>query len=557
MDRSAVIDLYARLRTTWAGRNAEYDTSRRRYYGEHWDADTNPAPLNRYSLTLNYLKPIVDKSVQLLVGRMPAIQVMPPGVEEDERRFAEQLEGVLYGTWDKNNAIEVLQRTAWDSFVLRRGIIQYWWEPYDDGGGCARFKNIAPEHFFPEYDGDDIYRAIVISRRSTDALKEQYPSQAADIVDDDAMDHPYVEGSDLDRRAAAGQTTVIDCYTSDGGFYRVMANAFISQKMEFPFHKVPFEEFPCFPISGETEPLNLIDQLVELNQYIDQLVSQHADIISKYSNPVVLDVASGQSADAIRKAMGAPGAVIPVRRDGDIRLLAWTGNVPAITDQLTFAMDALFDLAGKPRSAFGQTITNQSGVETNLTLTPTLQSNEYHESIWGWHLSKLNEALLCLWEKNMEGETIEFRGRYTKDKGSTKYYDVSITGGEIEGWYKNRIKWPSTIRTDDPVYVQNLLSQLTANVPGLSLYTYLEEMGVEDVEAEIDRIQRQLEDPRLHPDRLASAVDAASTMEANALPGGEFGGFAPDAGIGDEGLMDSMEAAGSPNKDALAAVPEY
>lgn len=558
MTRSDVIDLYTQLRAQWAGRNGEYDTSRRRYHGEHWDTETNPAPVNRYSLTLNYLKPFVDKSVQLLMGRMPAIQVMPPGVDEAARRLAEQEEGILYGTWEFNNAVEVFQKTAWDSFVLRRGVVYVWWDPKVSK---VRFKNCAPEHFYPEYDGDEIYRAIYVQRRSTAALKEQYPNEASDIVDDPAMDFHPVEGASIDRVMAKGQTTVIDCYTKDGRFYRLMGNAFIERKLDLPFDRVPFVEFPCYPVSGETEPLNMIDQLVELNQYVDQLVSQQADIISRYANPVVLDVASGQSPENIRKAMGAPGAVIPVKRDGDIRLLGWQGNIPAIDQQMTFVLDSLFDLAGKPRSSFGQTITNQSGVVTNLALTPTLQSNEQHESIWGQKLSELNMMILAMYEKNMAGEPIQFQGRYAGQTGSTKYYDVDLTGEEIAGWYKNRIKWPSAIRTDDPVYVQNNLQQLTSDPPAVSLYTYLERAGVEDVEAEIDRIQQQLEDPRLHPDRLQSAVDAASTIEQNALPGSEFGGFAPDGGMSDglapdtalggQGFNDSLSAAANPNADAL------
>ena len=61
LTRDGVLDLYVKLRQTWANRNGEYDTARLRYLGEHWDADTNAAPLNRYSLTLNYLKPCKKK----------------------------------------------------------------------------------------------------------------------------------------------------------------------------------------------------------------------------------------------------------------------------------------------------------------------------------------------------------------------------------------------------------------------------------------------------------------------------------------------------------------
>lgn len=548
MTRDDVLNLHTQLRQTWENRNGQYDLSRRRYLGEHWTAADNPPVQNRYSLTLNYLKPFVDKSVQLLVGRMPAIQVLPPGVDEEARRLAEQEEGILYGTWEHNRAPDVFQKTAWDSFVLRRGLIYVWWDPERE---MVRFKNCAPEHFYPEYDGDEIYRCMYIQRRSTAALKEQFPEHAANIFEDSAMNYPNIAGASLDRVTAPGQTTVFDVFTRTGKFYRVMGNAFIELDLQLPFKKVPFVEFPCYPVSGETEPLNLIDQLVELNQYLDQLFSQQADIIAKYANPTVLNKRSGNSPEAVRKAMGAAGAVIDVGRDGDITLLNWQGSVPAIGEQMTFALDALFDLAGKPRSAFGQTITNQSGVTTNLALTPTLQSNEYHETIWGMRLSELNEWILALWEKNKPGDIIEFVGRKTMQNQSTKYYEVDITGEEIGGWYKNRIKWPSAIRTDDPVYIQNLLAQLTSDPPGMSIYTYMELAGREDVEAEIDRIEQQLEDPRWHPDRLAGAVNVATTIGGSQLPPG-MEGFAPDGGVPEQDLAGPLEAAGNPNRDALS-----
>jgi hypothetical protein len=332
-----------------------------------------------------------------------------------------------------------------------------------------------------------------------------------------------------------------------------MGNYVKESNLQYPFKAIPFIEFPCFPQGGMAEPLNAIDQIIELNQYLDQLISQKADIIARYANPTILDFQSGQSPEDIRRSVAAQGAVIPVRRDGDIRLLNWQGTVPAIDEQITLVMDVIFDLAGKPRAAFGQTVTNQSGIVTNLSLNPTLQSNEAHESVWGQALSKLNEYTLMLWEEFMKGDTIEFRGRYEAAKGSQKIYDVSIIGKDIGGWYKNRMKWPSAIRTDDPVYVQNMLQQLQAQpFPAISIYSYLEEMGREDVEAEIDRIGTQLEDPRFHPDRMNAAVDAMTQLQGAQVPGSgdpAAAGFAPGA---DEAAADSYAAAGSPDQALLA-----
>ena len=551
MDRSEVLDLYRSLRTTWQARNGEYDMARLRYRGDHWDDVTNPEPVNRYSLTINYMKPFVDKSIQSLVGRMPAIQVMPSGTDEVARRHAEALEGILYGTWEANSAPKVFWNTAWDSFVLRRGLVYIWWDPK---AKMVKFKNCTPDHFYPEYDGEDIFRCIYVSRRNTTRLKAEYPDMADDIVSDDEADFPPTVQDDLNRLGRKDQTTIIDVFDIDGNFTRVMGNAIMNRNLQYPFKALPFIEFPCFPQGGLAEPLNLIDQLVELNQYLDQLVSQKADIISRYANPTILDFQSGQSPEDIRRSVAAQGAVIPVRRDGDIRLLNWQGTVPAIDEQITLILDVLFDLAGKPRASFGQTVTNQSGIVTNLSLNPTLQSNEAHETIWGSSLGKLNEYILLLWEYFMKGDDINFKGRYMTQTGSQKLYDVSLRGKDIAGWTKNRIKWPSAIRTDDPVYVQNHLQQLMAQpFPALSLYSYLEEMGHEDVEAEIDRIGQQLEDPRFHPDRMTAAVGAMAQLQDQSVPMGSAP-VDPNAPPGaDAAYSDSVAASGVPNQSDLIA----
>ena len=274
-------------------------------------------------------------------------------------------------------------------------------------------------------------------------MKAEYPSLAGDIIPDSEMDYPATTADDLARYTAKNETTVIDVFDNDGNHTRVMGNAVQNNVLNYPFKTIPFVEFPCFPQGGMAEPLNLIDQLVELNQYLDQLISQKADIIARYSNPTILDFQSGQSPEDIRRAIAAQGAVIPIRRDGNIALLNWQGTVPAIDEQITLILDMIFDLAGKPRASFGQTVTNQSGIVTNLSLNPTLQSNEAHESVWGMGLSKLNEYILMLWEKFMSGDTIEFRGDYQSQTGANHIYDVAIDGKDIAGWYKNRIKWPS------------------------------------------------------------------------------------------------------------------
>jgi hypothetical protein len=545
-----VDNLYRSLQAENAERNSDYDTARKRVDGVLWGDASNPTPRNRYSLSANYLQPIVMKHVQLLVGRLPAIQVMPRGPETEDREHAEKLEGVLYGIWNACDAGNVFQKVAWDSYVLRRGLVVYYW---DMEAKQARFKHVNPDDFYPRYDNGEIYECVYGYRRNVEALKENYPEKADAIEPMPPTHTTQIYGQTQPEFNQTDYTTVIDYYHRNGQFTRISGDVVLEDmKLAYPENGVPFVEFPCYPSNGNREPKNGIDQLVELVQYLSQLVSQKADVIRTYANPTILDRASGQSPDQIRRAVAADGSVLPIHRDGGIEFLNWNGTMPAIEDQVELIRDLIFDLSGKPRSAFGQTITNQSGVVTNLALTPTLQSNEYHETQWGMALSFLNRRLLQLTEKFGASHKTTYRGYRPigADMSKAKIQNLEFQGDEIQKWYENRIKWPSAIRTDDPVFIQNIMSQMQAEPPAISLYTALELLGHEDVEAEIDRIEQQLQDPRLHPDRMQAATQAAEAAGNGALAGKFMGGGAGGPLPGDN--PEALEAGANPNRDALA-----
>lgn len=556
-------DLWTSLRAAAGGRNAEYARARRLYRGQHWDANENPAPKNRYSITVNYLKPFVDKDVQILMGTLPGIQVLPPTADAAGRGMAERLEGLIYGNWKLNDAHRVLLNTAFDAVCLRRGLIYYWW---DADTSHPRFKSCTPDNFYPVYDGDEIVEAIYVSRRLTRALKKAYPGQADQIYSDEGTDYVFdspttysrVEGGITDamgdgggadgRRAPMlGYTTVVDYYDNQGHWMRLMGDAVHTQTLGYPDPAVPFIEVANGVQGEEHEPMNVIDQIAELNMYFNQVLSQRADVIKKWANPPIIDAGSGVAAAVVKQTLSGDGGVLPINPKGDIRLLTWTGTMPEITEQLEAVKEAMYDLSGKPRSAFGQTITNQSGVMTNMALTPTLQSNELRETLWGAALVRLNREILQMYEEFSKGREIHFRGtRVGKTPKNQVPFEVKITGKEIAGWYENRMKWPSAIRVDDPAYVQMLLSQLTAKPQAISIYDFLEERGIEDVEAWIDRIKAEHEDPRIHPEIMESAINSVTQLAGAIMPPEMSGGpplLEQGAGSADynQGMIDGAQ----------------
>jgi hypothetical protein len=567
-----VRDLYDDLSGVFAGRNADYAASREYYEGQHWDGSNLVAKNGRYSLVVNYLRPIVQSTVRDLTARMPGIQVFPRDVDPGNRRLAENCEALLYGTWEYNEAQDVFRDLAFNSYLLGRAWLYYWW---DAKAMRVRFISAIPDNVFPVFDNNEVVEILHVTRRLTRVLKRQYPSLASQITEDEATDAlvgrttrgpASVSGGIMDaldgsggyltdpRVHAKGYTTVLDWFDRDGNWTRVMGDAVHTQKLGYGTGRVPFIPFVAQRTGDGGEPASGVTDVIELNQYLDQLFSQQADIIAKYSNPTILDEATGQPGEAIKRAVQGDGAVLPIKLGSTLKFLNWDGPTPAIDQQLERALSFIYDISGRPASSFGQTVTNQSGVMTNLSLTPTTASAEDRMTLFGESLSRFNSDVLRLYEKFAAGEKLEFSGWRDAGRKGQPPVRYSMTEGfkgkDIDGWYANEIKWPSVLRTDDPVYVQNELAKMTSQPPVQSVYTTLENLGIEDVEAELDRIGLQLEDPRFNPQGLETAMNVSRQLQDSLLPP-DIGPALDPTSTGALGLGESLEAAGNPNRDAL------
>lgn len=578
LSKAEVRALHKELQGLHSARNLDYATRREMYAGQHWGQPGLPMPEaaeKRYTLTANYIRSTVDKSVQLLLGQMPAIQVMPPGVNEEARRLAEGMEAVLYATWNWNKAPKTFRRVAFNQILLTQGVMYYWW---DSKTKRVAYKSVAPDNFYPIYDGEDLVEALIVSRRHTRTLRALYPGKniisdedGDDVFDEDRWTRQHVDASNVFEASPSsgetgraekigGMTTVLDWFDRYGNHVRVMGDEVYTHRLGYDTGEVPIIVFPHSLNGDERDSRSEIDEIVDLNLYLDDLLSDQANVIRKYARPTVIDQGSGVAPRTVARTIQQEGGVLPIRKDGDLRFLNWEGTPPDFDNQYNRVLALIYDLSGKPPSAYGQMVSNQSGVATNLSLSPTTAATEERTSVFGFGLTELNAATLHLYEKFMKGEEISVRGIRPSKAGSKRavYYEAQIRGGDMGGWRENRIKWPSALRTDDPVYIQNELAKSAAdseNPPKQSLYTTIENLGIEDVEMEIDRIAEQMADPRLHPGRMTAAVDAMSAMAGQATPSGMEGldpGMAGGGGLlDDEQVNDAAVASASPHRDTL------
>lgn len=572
---SQIRELHRELKGQHSLRDSAYQLRRDMYAGKHWGQVGLPEPQigqKRYKLVANYVRTTADKAVHLLLGQMPSIQVLPPGVDEASRRNAEGMEAILYSTWNFNHAPVTFRRIAFNQTLLGMGIAYYWW---DATAKRVRFRSVAPETFFPLYDGEELVECVITSRRSTRILQRLYPKLAKQIKPDDENHDAFDEdtwtrqnslggsafdplsegGSGGDRPAPVGAlTSVYDWFDKYGNHVRVMGEAAHTQKTGYENDSVPVILFPHSMNGDEREPRTEIDEVIGLNLYLDDLLSDQANIIRKYARPTIIDQASGVSPETVANTVSREGGVLPIRKDGDIKFLNWEGTPPDIEQQYGRIQTLIYDLSGKPPSSYGQLVSNQSGVATNMALSPTTASTEERTSIFGASLQDLNAAILQLNEIFMKGEQIDMRGVRPTRAGVKTYtfYQAQISGREIDGWRENRVRWPSALRTDDPVFVQNELAKMQSQPPSQSVYTTLENLGIEDAEMELDRIKEQLEDPRFNPQGLETAINAATHLQDSALPTGMEGLDPAGApGIGAEEANLNLRSAGSPHREQM------
>lgn len=112
-----------------------------------------------------------------------------------------------------------------------------------------------------------------------------------------------------------------------------------------------------------------------------------------------------------------------------------------------------------------------------------------------------NQALTTL----MKGmtDTVERKQKIWQSQLRDMFEDMLRTAGKLwkevgdlmdedDNWHLS-IKWPSVLRKDDSVYLQNLINRY--NTGSMSLDTLLEEFGVDNVGEEIDRIRDNYQDP--------------------------------------------------------------
>lgn len=402
------------------------------YNGVQWPGSARP---RERRLTFNYAKVLIDKVSTYLMSSLN-FAVDPGGDLAPET--AGRAEEALYRVYQDNN-LELLDlETEIDTAILGDGCFKVIWDARE-----ARVRVTAPDAqgLYAWWVGDD--------RDQVWRVASRYRLEAA-------------EARELyGQRPAGARAEVVEVWTAEG--FQVWLDGVLARDEANPYGFIPFVIFPNLrePKSfwGISDIPVLRGAAVELNRAMTAL----STILELSGNPIAV-LENVDKAEDIAVQPGAVWALPPEARAYLLDLLAG-GGVRLHIDYIEQIRRTLHDLSESPRTAFGDTERQLSGVALEMEMHPLLQKVKRKRLIRSVAYKKRNEMVLRILE------------RFT---------------GESFAPYRSRIVWGPVLPQD-----RSRLAADERALVGAALHSRrraMDNLGVQDPEGEIARI---LEEARM------------------------------------------------------------
>ncbi|OGO50026.1 MAG: portal protein [Chloroflexi bacterium RBG_16_68_14] len=420
---------------------ARMDLARLRGYAEllaFYQGDQWPRLMRRRErrLTFNYAKALVEKTTSYLMSGMHAVVDPEDGSPEAAER-ARRAERVLQDVAEQNNLAQLDFDTEIDAAVLGDGAFKVTWDPLE-----RRVRVSAPDvqGLFVWWLGDDVSRVWRVASR-------YYLSSAEEAE--------LAFGFRPTRRPTRdGRVEVVEAWTAET-FQLWVDGALVEEKAN-PYGVVPFVIYPNLREPKQFWGTSDIPQIRESVRELNRALSQLSMILELSGNPIaVLENVTEAQDIAVQ-----PGAVweLPERARAYLLDLLQGGGVQLHVDYVNLIYRTLHDLGEAPRTAFGESRANLSGVALNLELDPLLKKVQRKRLIRTAAYQRRNELVLRILEQ-------ETGVRYAP--------------------YRTRIVWGPVVPSDRSRLVADERVLVAAGIH--SRRRAADELGVADPEAEFSR----------------------------------------------------------------------
>ena len=327
-------------------------------------------------LTFNYVKVFIDKITSYL---MSGINFAVDAVEDtDEARArAQKAESALYRVYESNSLEQLDLETEIDCAIMGDACYKIIWDSAE-----KKVRVTAPDvqGIYAWWLGDDTSHVWRIASRYS------LSSDETELI--------------YGIKPKGKTATVVELWTAKD-FELYLDNVLVEKKPN-PYGLIPFVIYPNLREPKKFWGISDLPQIMESQKELNRAMSQLSHILELSGNPIAVLENVEESEDiAIR-----PGAVWNVPEDAKAYLLDLLqgGGVGLHINYIDLIYRTLHDLSESPRSAFGGTERDLSGVALEIELHPLLQKVRRKRIIREAAYIRRNEIILKLLEK-YQGES--------------------------------------------------------------------------------------------------------------------------------------------------------
>ena len=338
------------------------------YQGKHWEGY---ARWGETRLTFNYAKVIIDKLTSYL---MSGINFAVDPIEDtpEARARAQKAEQALYRTYEDNDLEQLDFETEIDCAILGDGCFKVIWD-----AERKKVKVTAPDiqGIYAWWLGDDTSRVWRMASKYTLTAEE------AEIL--------------YQVKVKSKNISVVELWTAQE-LELWLDNALVEKKPN-PYGFIPFVIYPNLREPKKFWGVSDLRQIMIPQRELNRAMSQLSKILELSGNPIAVLENVEESEDIAVK----PGAVWNIPEDARAYLLDLLqgGGLSLHIDYVNLLFRILHDISESPRSAFGGTKRDLSGVALEIELQPLLQKVKRKRLIRAAAYNQRNRLVLKLLEK--------------------------------------------------------------------------------------------------------------------------------------------------------------
>ena len=492
---------HAQIRRLFATRNAEYRIMRQVFDGQHTShQSSNALGIGELQDRKLLMYNMINTCVRRYMDEMSApveMQAIGKGIDDEDLHQAESRQKLLMDWLESEHATIKIVMAAFYQGLFDKAILQVRPDPK------RKFKLaldlIVPEYYLPiPLTGHWFEKKAAILTRVPFRINEEGRS------DPDGR-HLYADGSGEDLE-----------FWSDEE-YVLIERGMEALRIKHAWGRLNLVEVHNIPIPHRQRGQGDGDQSVGLQEYLNQAISDQADVLAYLANPIVVVRGSKMG---VGNLLFAPRAVWELERDGSADILSWMGSPPSLETQILRIMQGIEDSTGMSAPAFGREIpSGVSGEAVRSILAGFNTRIGAKQTFMGVALVEICELAQMIWEKEFPNETFEVAGEQgtgDEEAPSTKSPSpIYLKPKEFKGWYKVKAIFQPQNET---VRVFTEIEKMKGGVQ--SRLSTMRRLGVPNPHEEYDRIMIE----RLQDAKIAQMMQG---LVPNPQMGGTLGSDRP------------------------------